>query len=225
MTIQKAGGLAALFEAAAFILGFWVFLVILGPARYGAADIAPGRHVAFLVANRDLLTAWNLVIYIAFGAALVVLALALHDRLRSAAPALAAIGAAFGLIWAGLVIACGMVANIGITVIAGLAVADPVAAAATWLSYKIVIGGLGGGNEIVGGLWILLVGLAAWRARALPRLLAGLAMVVGAAGLLTTIPALAELGSVFGLGLILWFGWAGAILLRGPRRPVPAASQ
>lgn len=219
MTIQKAGGLAALFEAASFILGFWVFLAVLAPARYGAADIAPGRHVGFLVANRDLLTAWNLVIYIAFGAALVVLALALHDRLKPTAPALAATGAAFGLIWAGLVMACGMVANVGISVIAGLAVAEPAAAAATWLAYKVVIGGLGGGNEIVGGLWVLLVGLAGWRTGALPRLLAALGMVVGAAGLLTTIPALAELGSVFGLGLILWFAWAGVVMLRGSRRP------
>lgn len=192
--LQRMGGLAALFEASAFVFGFWVFFALLEPAAYGAADVAAARHVAFLADNRAILTVWNLVIYVAYGAFLVVLALALHERLKGAAPALATTGAAFGLIWAGLVIASGMVANIGLDAIVELAGTDPAGAAVVWPSYQFVVNGLGGGNEIVGGLWVLLVSFAAVRPGGLPRPLNALGAVVGAAGLLTTIPALESLG-------------------------------
>ena len=60
--------------------------------------------------------------------------------------------------------------------------------------------GLGGGNEIVGGLWVLLVSWAALRAGGLPRALNYLGLVIGVAGILTVVPALGELGAIFGLG-------------------------
>ena len=75
--------------------------------------------------------------------------------------------------------------------------------------------GLGGGNEIVGGLWVLLVRWAALRAGELPRLLNDLGLVLGVAGILhTAVPALETLGAVFGLGLIVWFVWLGIVMLR-----------
>ena len=53
------------------------------------------------------------------------------------------------------------------------------------------------------------------RAGALPRVTALLAALVGAAGLLTVIPAMGELsGALFGLGAILWFLLVGLALLR-----------
>lgn len=214
MTLQRYGGLAALFEAAAFIFGFAIFFAVLGPARFGAAGVEAVRHVAFLAENRAMMSLFNLVIYVAFGAALIVLSIALHERLRGPAPALAGVATGFGLIWAGLVIASGMVANIGIGVLADLHASAPAAAAASWPAYKIMINGLGGGNEIVGGMWVLLVSLAGLRAAALPRLLAWLGIVAGLSGLLTTIPALEEVGAIFGLGLIAWFGWLGIVMLR-----------
>ncbi|MDZ4759646.1 MAG: hypothetical protein SGJ21_01055 [Alphaproteobacteria bacterium] len=215
-SLQKVGGLAALLEAGAFVFGFWIYFTVLGPARYGAADIDPALHAAFLGDNQSLLTVWNLFIYVVFGALLVVLALALHERLKGS-PGLASIGAAFGLIWAGLVIASGMVANIGMDVIVDLHARDPVQAGAVWQTYSFVVNGLGGGNEIVGGIWVLLVSLAGIRYRRLPLLLNILGVIVGAAGVLTMIPPLGDLGSVFGLGLILWFACLGVVMLATAR--------
>lgn len=215
--LQRAGGVAALFEAATFIVGLAVFVVILEPARYGSSAIEPARHVAFMAANLSLLQALNFLVYVAFGGVLVVLVVALHDRLKSGAPALAAIGAAFGLIWAGLVIASGMVANIGLGTIAALAARQPEQAVLVWQSYRFVVNGLGGGNEIVGGLWLLITSLAGL-AGGLPRRLNHAGIVVAASGLLTTIPAFEPLGMVFGLGLIAWFAACGVVLLR-PVRP------
>ena len=74
--------------------------------------------------------------------------------------------------------------------------------------------GFGGGNEIAGGVWVLLIGWAALRARELPRALSYLGVVAGVAGLITVVPALEAIGFVFGLGLIVWFVWLGIIMLR-----------
>lgn len=74
--------------------------------------------------------------------------------------------------------------------------------------------GLGGGNEIVGGIWVLLVSWAALRGARLPRALNYLGVVIGVAGLVTIVPALEAVRAIFGLGLIVWFVWVGVVLLR-----------
>ncbi|MBX3286881.1 MAG: hypothetical protein KF703_16150, partial [Actinobacteria bacterium] len=98
---------------------------------------------------------------------------------------------------------------------------DPGAAASLWSAIDAVADGLGGGNEVVGGVWVLLVSVAGRRSGLLPRGANVLGIVSGIAGLVTVVPGLQDLGMVFGLGLIVWFGWVGAALLRD-RSPLPA---
>ena len=113
--------------------------------------------------------------------------------------------------------ATGMIHNIGITAVADLDETDPAAAEALWSSICTVAEGLGGGNELVGGLWILLVSLAAWGTGRLPTGLNVLGLVSGAAALITLVPGLSDVGMIFGLGSIAWFAWTGIVLLRHPR--------
>ena len=212
--LQKLGGLSALFEGISFIIGIALLVTVISTANYGSLDIDPIQNVVFLVENQTVLYAWNFIIYVAFGVFLVVLSVALYERLKAETPALAAVGAAFGLIWSGLVIASGMVANIGAGIVIDLYAINPEQAASTWLSLTFVTDGLGGGNEIVGGIWVALVSWAALQSRKLPKYLNYLGLVIGTAGILTTIPILGELGAVFGIGLIVWFFWAGIAMLR-----------
>jgi hypothetical protein len=200
--------------AATFVAGFALYFTLLIPARYGSLNVDPAKHAAFLVDNRATMYAWNLIIYVVFGVLLVVLALALYERLKAGSPALMRSATAFGLIWATLVIASGMVANIGTGVVVDLYGKDPAQAALVWLTLSFVVNGLGGGNEIVGGLWLLLVSLAGLRANGLPRALSYFGAAISVAGLLTTVPPMKELGAAFGLGLIAWFVWVGLVLLR-----------
>ena len=149
---------------------------------------------------------------------LVLLALALNEHLKAGSPAIAQTATAFGLIWAGLVIASGMVANIGAGVVIDLYGVDPTQAGTVWLAVDTVRNGLGGGNEIVGGLWVLLVSWAALRSGGLSRPLNYLSVLVSLAGLTTVIQPLGEIGgAVFGLGTIVWFVWLGIVLLRSDR--------
>ncbi|NNJ12778.1 DUF4386 family protein [Chloroflexales bacterium ZM16-3] len=206
------GGAAALIEAATFVIGMGLMFTVLAP--YGLGELDPAQTVAFLAENQAIMYVWNQIIYVVFGIALVVLSLALHARVQAGAPALMQTATAFGLIWAGLVIASGMVFNLGVGAVVALYGTDPALAGSTWLAISAVQDGLGGGNEIVGGVWVLLLSWAALRAGELPKALNYLGLALGVAGLLTVVPALEVLTAVFGLGLIVWFAWVGVAMIR-----------
>ncbi len=215
--LQTVGGIAALTEAAIYIAGIAYFLVILNYANV----TAPRQQVELFVANQTSLYAMYLLIYVVFGIVLVALVLALHDRLKTGAPSLMQAATAFGLIWAGLVIASGMIANIGTATIVDLYATDPSQATTAWLAINPVVEGLGGGNEVVGGLWTLLVSVAALRAGMLHRVLNYFGVVVGMAGVLSAIPALGVIGGgIFGLTQIVWFVGLGILLLQASRQTI-----
>jgi hypothetical protein len=130
------------------------------------------------------------------------------------AGAMARLSAVFGLIWSGLIIATGMIVNLGYSTLADLHDADPEMAATVWSAVDTVANGLGGGNEIVGGTWVLLVSLAATRTGLLGQVVGYLGVASGVAGLATVVPGLEPVGAVFGLGLIVWFIGVGMTLLR-----------
>ncbi len=210
--LQKSGGFAALYMAVAYLIGMITFIVILD--YVGMTD--PAQKVALLVDQQMVTFLTNLLMYVFFGVLLIVLSLALYDRLKPGAPALMQVATALGIIWAGSLIAGGMVANAGIAPVVALYAQDPAQAALTWQGIEAVANGLGNANgEILGGLWTLLVSLAALRAGGLPKGLNLLGLVVGAVGIISIIPGLTDLlTGVFGLSQIIWFVWLGIVLLR-----------
>jgi len=94
---------------------------------------------------------------------------------------------------------------------------DSAQAATVWLAISSVLEGLVGRVEVLGGLWILLVTWAALRRGGLPRALNYLGLMIGAAGILSVVPALEALGVGFRLGEIVWVVWLGMVMLRGSR--------
>ncbi len=211
---QKIGGLSALYMAAAYVLGIVGFKLV---ADYSAV-VDPVAKVAFLGENQTIMTLLHLLVYVGWGIFMVILALALYERLKAGSAAMAQIATVFGIIWAGLIITSGMIFNIGMENVVHLYSTDPTQAATVWLAVESVFDGMGGGNEIVGGIWILLVSWAALRAGEFPKVLNILGLVLGLAGILSAIPALSEIGAaIFGLGQIVWFLWLGIVMLRDSR--------
>jgi len=209
--LQKMGGIGALYLAAAYIVGMVGFLAVVDIS--GIVD--PVQKVASLAENQTILSILHLLVYVVFGVFLVVLALALYDRLKAGSPAIAQVAAVFGLIWAGLLIASGTLYNEGMGTVIALSSTDPAQAGTVWLTIETVFRGLSG-VEIVGSIWILLVSWGALRGGEFPKALNYLGVVIGIAGLLTVIPALFDIVvMVFALGQIVWFVWLGIILLRG----------
>jgi hypothetical protein len=209
--LQKWGGIAALYQAAAYLVGIVSFLFILNYPNI----VDPVQKVALLVDKQAILYLTTLFMYVIFGVSLIVLSLALYERLKSGATGMMQIATALGIIWAGALIASGMVFNAGIAPVVALFAHDPAQAALVWLAIETTANGLGGANgEILGGMWTLLVSWAALRNGGLPRALNYLGVAVGVVGILSTIPGLNPLAGIFGMGQIVWFAWLGIALLR-----------
>lgn len=210
--LPRIGGIASLVAAGTFAYGIALFATSF--ADYTDPDTTPAEAVDFLLDHQGILLAWYIGIFIVFGAALVPMGLSLRSRLVGGAPILANTAAVFAMIWAGLMFATGMISNIGIESVADLAESDPDGAVTVWSSIDAVTDGLGGGNELVGGIWILLVSIAGIATSRLPRWLNVVGIVSAVAGAITVVPAFEAVEMVFGLGSIVWFVGVGVALLR-----------
>ena len=208
---QKAGGIAALYLALAYLAAMPYFLLVVD---YQGATTAAAK-VALIVDNYASMYAMYIGTYVIFGIVLGVLALALHDRLRAAAPSTARVATAVGLLWSFVLVASGMLYTYGMTTIVALAKTDVAQAETAWQAIEPVAMGLGGaGGEILGGLWVLLLSLITLRSGALPKALGWLGLVIGVAGLGSVVPPLHDVAYVFGLLQIVWFVWVGVALLK-----------
>jgi len=189
---------------------------------YPGADTAADK-VNLIVDHYASMYAIYLLTYTAFGLAVGVLALALGDRLRSAAPATIRIATAIGLLWAVALVASGMVFTYGMTTIHDLAATDPANAVTTWRSVEPVAMALGGaGGELLGGLWVLLVSTVVLRSGRLSKHLGWLGLPIGVTGIASVLPPLNNATVAFGLLQIIWFAWLGGILLTA--KPMPPAT-
>ena len=219
--LQKFGGIAALIGAATNLFALVTYIAFLTPTGYGSND--PAQIVAFLADNQEIMRVWYIIIYLVLGVGVIVLSLALYERLNAGSPALAQVVTTFGLIYAVLVIVVGTLEINNLSTVVKLYSANPAQAATAWLTLDAVVAGLGGGGgeTIVNALWFLLLSWVALRARELPRVLNYFGLVTGTAGILMVVlPSLTLAAVVYALGLPIWLVWLGIVMLR--RSPVSA---
>jgi hypothetical protein len=206
--LQKVGGIAALYAGAAYVVGMLGFVLIVGWPD------DPVKQMAVLMDNQISMHMLYLIVYQIWSLFLVVLTVALYQRLKAGSLAMMQVTTAIGIIWATVVIASGMIWNIGMDTVVDLYGQDQAQATTVWVAIESVCDGIGGGNEILGGVWMLLISWVALRAGGLPKALSYLGIVVAAAGILSALPGLGDLGMVFGLVQIVWFIWLGIVMLR-----------
>ncbi|WP_440873655.1 hypothetical protein [Thalassotalea sp. PLHSN55] len=210
--LQKAGGVTALLEATIYISAF----VFFGAFWNFPSDAESVQKFAFLAENQAVLSIVNFIMYVLFGIFLAVLVLAVHERLKAKSPSLSQIASLFGVVWVGLVIASGMIANIGLSTVLEISTKDPEQAMTVWQAIYSVVEGLGGGNEVVGGLWVLLLSVAALKGDEFSKRLNYFGVFVGIAGIVTVYPA-DVLTEIFGVSQIIWFAWLGVVMLKSSK--------
>jgi len=211
ISLQKWGGIAALYMAAAYIAGIILFIFVLDYPHL----IDPAQKIVLLVNKPIMVYLTNLLMYIIFGISLIVLTLALYDRLKHNASDTMRVASAIGFIWASLLISSGMVSNAGIEPAIELCKKDSMQASIFWSGIESVANGLSCANgEILGGLLTFLVSIAAFRDPCFPKALVYLGGLVGSIGIISVIPNLKDLTSLFGMSQIVWFVWLGIIMLR-----------
>jgi len=207
---QRAGGVAALYIAAAYLVAMPYFLIV---SDYKDL-VDPAQKVTSLVADQNSMYVMYLVSYVVLGIVLAALALALWKRLAGS-PSIAAVGGAAGLIWACMLVASGLVFNYGAAAVIEIHATSPAQAASAWQAIEPVADALGSAQgELLGGLWVLLVSVAALRTGGLPKALSWLGILVGIAGITSIIPPLVDAAIVFGLLEIVWLIWLGIVMLR-----------
>ena len=209
--LQKIGGVAALCEAVIYIFAF-VFFGMFWDYPVNTDNL---QKIIFLKNNQIIISIVNLTMYVIFGLVLAVLVLALHQRMKSKAPVLSQMASVFGIIWVALVIASGMIANVGLGAVIDMSAKNAEQAMSLWVVINTLVQGLGGGNEVVGGVWVLLLSLVGLKIIEFPKLLNCFGLFIGFVGIITIYPA-GILTEIFGLGQILWFAWLGIVMLTNP---------
>lgn len=208
--LQRIGGISSWLAGATFIIGIVLYVTIFSANTN--PDQTPAEALQQLLTHETAMRWWYLITLVVFGILIVPLTWALHERLKPTAPTLTPIVSTFGCLWAGLVIAGGMISNVTITEVVTTAQRSHSEAADLLAASFNIVNGLTGGNEIVGSLWVTGLSIAAWRAKALPRQLCIFGVSTALAGFLTIVPAFAPLAMVYGLSMIGWFFWAGGVL-------------
>lgn len=207
----RNGGISAIIAALTFLFGMAYYLVLMTDIQYGNLSTSVEEQLIYLSQHQAMIYLWYFVIYVVFGFALLGLQTGLNSLLPKSP--LSQATAIVAYIWVGLVIAAGMVANVGHAMSIELHTTAPETAHHAWVSVQILVNGLGGGNEIVGGVWLILLFFASAKNNCLPGSARLGALAIGLCGLATAIPALTELGAAFGLGCILWFLSTGLFML------------
>lgn len=213
-TLQKLGGFCSISLGLIYIIAFIVYGGILAYPKADATDI---ERVNFLSDNYVMLSTTNLISYVLFGILLAVLVVSIHQKIKDNLPNLSILASVFGVIWVGLVIASGMIANIGLNSVIKIGIEEPQKAISIWRSTGIVSEGLGGGNEIVGAIWVLLLSIAALKYSFFSKPLNFLGLLVALAGILTILPFVV-FKEIFGISQIVWFVWIGIAMIRKPHK-------
>jgi hypothetical protein len=212
-TLQKVGGISALICAGTYILALGLLTTVLTPMADGS--LLYDQFIAFFLPHQTLVFIWHFSMYLVNGTFLALLILALTQQLKTGASALALVAACFGLLWTGLVFASGFITLYGWEVIGKLSSTNPAQASMLRLVVDTVTTGIDHSDRFLGCLWVLTTSWAALRTGQLSKPLNFLGLVIGIAGIVSSVaPALNELGYAFGVGIIVWWGWLGIVLLR-----------
>lgn len=209
--LQKVGGIAAILHSLAYLIGIGLYLSVMSPI----IDATPEEYLLLLPEYKNILSVWILIAYLLAGFCLVPVSLAFYERLKNASPSLIQISTVLGFIWATLIIGSGNLMIYGFEEIANLYAKNPAQAATVYITLAIVQNGIVSANELTGGVWVLLLSWSALQVGELSKALNYLGLTIGAAGILTLIPPIAETTQLFfGMSMIVWFAWGGIILLR-----------
>ena len=193
-----------------YLIGIVIFLIVL---KYPEIT-NPLDKLSNLNDNRLTVFLTNILMYILFGPILVLFILSLKDRFENTKCILLDFSTIIGYIWAGSLIASGMVANAGIEPVLAIYKTDIEQATFLWQAIDTVSIGLGNGNgEILGGLFTLFICISAIKNQKLTKFINILGIVTGIIGIISVIPILNDLGGIFGIAQIIWFIAIGIFLL------------
>ena len=215
--LQKAGGISAIISAAAYVFAIGLFATLMMPMA--DANLPIRDYMAFFVPNKLLVFLWTFSMYIIHGVTLVVLVLAVHERLKSHSPRLSVIAAAFGFIWTSFVLLSGFINIWGNEALIALWQKSEAQSETFKTSLNLITLGVDSSDRLLGGLWVTLVSLAAFRNKIFPKAFNLFGLVLGSLALLLGLimPVNDSSASMLlGLGAIVWWLAIGIYMICQP---------
>ncbi len=204
LKVGKVGALSPVLLTLIYMVGLVMNFTMLDTT--GISDSV--GLIDFIAERQGLMYAWITLLYVVFGFVLIWLSVSLNVVLAEKDGKMAQFVLILGVIWSGLLIASGMVHNVGMGLSIKWLPNDPVAAANAYAVVRMVQDGLGGGNEIVGALWTLAISFMGHRYGLFDRWVNIMGFIIGFAGVLTIVPAWFDTSvMVFALGQMVW--WIG----------------
>ncbi|MBU1311413.1 MAG: hypothetical protein KKE30_17970 [Gammaproteobacteria bacterium] len=210
-TLIRSGGIAAIGMALCYIS---VAVIFFGLLAVPAGLDSLGR-LQFFLQQEYLLVAigWGIG-YLLFAVLLAILLQALRQVMPPNQSVFAALAERFGNVWLVLMMASGMVALVSMEMTLRLLDSSTEQALALYNTGNLLTNALGGGIELVGGLWVMLLSIAGLQQHSLTKALHLLGLVVGSLGILTVLHTVPYLKDAFGITQLIWFIWLGITLLR-----------
>lgn len=197
---KKLAAISAAYGGLSYIGGIVVYLLLL---KYDSATSA-AEQLDIISSNSVLVHITTLHIYVIFSFGIILLATYLYLRLKNQQPILSLLSLITGVIWATILIASGFISMAVTTLLMnGTAVSD---LTSSWQAIDIISNALGGGNELMGGIFTGLLSLAIYRARYSGVATSILGALVFIGGTISALPYLADIGiGIFVISQILWF--------------------
>jgi hypothetical protein len=197
---KKLAAISAVYGGLSYIGGIFVYLQLL---QYDSVSTA-SEQLAIIGNNPVLVHITTLHIYVLFSFGIILLATYLYLKLKDQQPALGLLSLITGVIWSTLLIASGFI-SMGVTALlmSGTTVSE---LAYAWQVIDIVSNALGGGNELIGGVFAGLVSLALYKVRGSSIVTSILGIFVLIGGVISALPYLADIGiGIFVISQIPWF--------------------
>jgi Domain of unknown function (DUF4386) len=216
--LQKAGGIAALIASATYIFAIALIRTIFSPMTDSSLSFE--KYVNFLVANKTLIYIWHFSMYQINGICLIVLLLALYERIKAEASALMKIATIIGLIWTSFVFLSGFIVLYGTETFVNLNSSNPTEAETLKKAIETITLSIDSSDKFLGCLWVVLVSIAAFKTGEFPKVLNIFGIIISISGLVgIVIPQLIAMSYAFGIGVIVWWLFLGFFMLRKQALP------
>ena len=193
-----------------YVCMFLIFGVALSIPQSASVSV----KITYIATQQSMLSLAYIIGYLIFGCLLLIAVQAAHVRLNTLPSHLLNTASAFGFIWVVLMMCSGMIALVGMNTMLTLFAEGSPSTDTLFYVYTTMVNGLGGGIELVGGMWVFLLSLSGLKTGQLLKGLHLFGLVVGVLGILTLCQSMPEIKQAFGLSQTVWFSWMGFVLLK-----------
>lgn len=197
---KKLATISAVYGGLSYMGGIFVYLFLL---QYDSVTSA-SEQLTIISNNPVLVHITTLHIYVIFSFGIILLATYQYLKLKDQQSVLGLLGLITGVVWATILITSGFI-SMGVTALLmnGTTASELVS---TWQAIDIVSNALGGGNELMGGVFTGLVSLAMYKARYSSVATSVLGGLVFIGGIVSALPYITEVGiGIFVISQISWF--------------------